>query len=100
MDPILLEEDFNRKGDHLYNEIEKIWPMLIYLGEFESKLTNRKLHYFTCTNLKENGDCAIYDNRPTMCSDYPYGDKCEQSECTWDYAKNLPERTDLLKIIK
>ena len=42
---------------------------------------------FTCKHLQNNGDCAIYQTRPAMCRDYPYGRPCEWDECTWEQAR-------------
>ena len=37
---------------------------------------------FTCRHIADNGDCSIYENRPDMCSKYPYGDRCSYQGCT------------------
>lgn len=40
-------------------------------------------HFYTCVHLQQNGDCGIYDIRPTMCRDYPYGLPCRYPGCTF-----------------
>ena len=37
---------------------------------------------FTCARLQENGDCGIYETRPRMCTDFPYGRPCDVQGCT------------------
>ncbi len=32
--------------------------------------------YFTCGHLTDDFRCDIYDERPRMCRDYPYGKTC------------------------
>lgn len=63
---------------HNWQEIWMIHPMVIFLG----KDKKGKLRY-TCKNLqRETGVCMIYENRPSMCSGYPYQKKvCEYEEC-------------------
>ena len=40
-------------------------------------------HYtYGCKHLQETGDCAIYERRPRMCRDYPYGSRCPIEGCT------------------
>jgi Fe-S-cluster containining protein len=35
-------------------------------------------HHFTCKNWDEATRlCKIYEDRPTMCRDYPYGQECQ-----------------------
>lgn len=35
-------------------------------------------HHFTCKNWDEETRlCRIYEDRPTMCRDYPYGQECQ-----------------------
>jgi Fe-S-cluster containining protein len=41
---------------------------------------------FTCKHFDlVNRDCGIYETRPGMCRDFPYGSRCEHGErCGWD----------------
>jgi Fe-S-cluster containining protein len=64
---------------HKYQNGEQIRNMVIFL---EPHPTKPEYGYYTCKNLTTNGDCAIYDQRPRMCSEYPYGDKCVIPGCT------------------
>ena len=53
--------------------------MVIYLRPKE----NGKGHWYTCKHYdKVSGNCTDYENRPKMCSDYPYGGKCKYKGCT------------------
>jgi len=48
-------------------------------------------HYrYRCAHYDEDsGDCAIYDHRPDMCIDFPYGSACSFGErCEWDAARS------------
>ena len=68
-------------------------PIFVLLGEFKmNPYTGTKFDYltplYTCKELKENGDCGIYDSRPKVCRDYPHGRPCDFPECQWDEAKN------------
>ncbi len=41
-------------------------------------------HVYTCVHFVE-GNCTAYEERPLMCSDYPYGKTCEHGEaCGWE----------------
>ena len=48
--------------------------------------------WYTCRHLQESGDCGAYASRPWTCREYPYGHKCRYEDCTWDWARALPER--------
>jgi Fe-S-cluster containining protein len=37
---------------------------------------------FGCRNLGADGNCAIYEKRPLMCRNYPYGNECKFAGCT------------------
>lgn len=40
---------------------------------------------FTCAHFDaQTRGCNIYQTRPIMCRDYPYGRKCEHLDCEWD----------------
>lgn len=85
------EQRPDRNGRAQGREIWLIAPMAIHLGEFDRHPSGEvepppgagTAHYYTCAHLRENGDCGIYEIRPKMCSDYPYGRLCEHSSCTW-----------------
>lgn len=83
--------------------VQDIWliaPMAKYVGFLYKSPNGDKLskgaYYYSCKHLGENGDCTIYEMRPKMCADYPYGDKCEYVDCT------LPNRgaSERLKIVE
>lgn len=38
---------------------------------------------YTCRHFDQpSGNCTIYDDRPEMCRNYPYGRRCEDPDCT------------------
>lgn len=36
---------------------------------------------YTCKHHQTNGDCGIYQDRPSMCRNFPYGRPCESASC-------------------
>ena len=47
---------------------------------------------FTCRHFDtETNNCQIYDRRPGMCRNYPYGEECSFEGCTYTATK---EKTD------
>lgn len=46
-------------------------PLIVSSREEMQKRFVRNTSYFTCTKLKDN-KCSIYDQRPVMCSGYPF----------------------------
>lgn len=44
---------------------------------------------YSCRHLV-GGDCAVYDARPRMCRDYPYGRRCVERGCTLDTTSAPP----------
>lgn len=38
---------------------------------------------YTCRHF-DGANCTVYNERPNMCRDYPYGQPCEHSSCSWD----------------
>lgn len=78
-------ESIGRPPGH---DIEIITPMVVHLGLFDvSPTTGLKLvepsHFYTCRHFEAaTGDCGIYASRPRMCREYPYGDNCENPDCT------------------
>ena len=45
--------------------------------------------WYRCKNVKENGDCGIYEKRPSMCSRYPNESACLFIRCTSRAARHL-----------
>jgi len=106
--PEQLKEEYAKweAGEHTYRDIEIIAPMLIYRGEFnEAQLveycrsrgitpppshhglaSDVRGYYYTCRHHQENGDCAIYEERPDMCRGYPYRKRCEYPGCSVDHS--------------
>lgn len=52
--------------------------------------------WYTCSFLQPNGDCGIYDLRPSTCRDYPqyeHATRCAYQDCDWRLWKaGLPVR--------
>jgi len=81
------------------NEIYLLYPMIVYLGEFDhpvfpeyyhdgysahcynSKGERTTQHFYFCKHLSPDRDCSIYDIRPSMCSRYPYNRTCVFADC-------------------
>jgi len=100
-----LDED--RAGEKARGEVdgssglwdeEQIYAMIVYLGEFTPLEAMTKFctrvpdgneepsgHYYTCNNLAADGNCSIYEARPHMCRDYPYGEPCRYQKCTAEH---------------
>ena len=74
-------EEIQRRQDKIIDG-EQIAAMIVPLNKTVDCGDVVK-HLFTCKNLQSDGDCSIYDSRPRMCSDYPYGRQCGLKECTW-----------------
>jgi Fe-S-cluster containining protein len=78
-----------------YMDLEQIAGMVEYLDSKRSACAgNPMYHYYRCKNLQPNGDCGIYDTRPDMCRDYPYGRPCKIEGCTWDAVQPKPGGED------
>lgn len=56
-----------------------IGSMVRFIGR-----NGRGVHHYACTHLDGEGNCSIYEQRPEMCRDYPYGETCRFRECAWD----------------
>jgi len=80
-------EDQSKPPPH-FKEIHIVGPMLIYIGrgnflDGEFAPDENGTYFYTCKNHDVvTGDCKIYQNRPKMCSDYPYGGVCAYKGCT------------------
>lgn len=61
-------------GRTFLDDIWLIYPM-VRLARTEQE-DGKTLHYYRCTHLTVEGKCGIYENRPAMCAEYPYGREC------------------------
>src|SRR3954467_12700015 len=53
------------------------------------KLKTGEKNWYTCKNyIKETHSCGIYETRPNMCKEYPYGSPCQYKTCTWDAGRD------------
>lgn len=90
--PVTVRPDGSRRVRPI--DIDKIAPMLEHLGDGPPGSLpgsprprpdpdmSQVLHFYRCRNLQPNGDCGIYETRPLMCRDYPYGEACRHDGCT------------------
>jgi Fe-S-cluster containining protein len=86
-----------KEGAPLSRDIgfEDIWTialMVRYLGTddigVDGNKLNAKAHWYTCIHFnKETNDCDIYEQRPAMCRNYPYGSPCLYPGCTYKEAR-------------
>lgn len=72
---------------------DKLADMLVPL-ETETREDGTLAHWFTCRHLLPSGDCGDYENRPEMCSGYPYGKACNFDGCTLVPADQLVRQHD------
>lgn len=86
-------------------EIRQIADMVVYLGWLPEQPDlipvaaigrgpGKMSNFYTCRNLKPNGDCGIYDTRPRMCRDYPYGSPCRYTDCASTCARTTGKGSD------
>lgn len=68
-----------------------------------------KIYYYYCPKLGEDNLCTIYENRPSICKDFPYNPlKLLPSECSFNEWKNkvahqamlLKAKTDIVDFYK
>jgi Fe-S-cluster containining protein len=73
-------------------DIHLIFPMVIPLGKHDKtpqgSPVNTPVDWFTCKHFDKGMSlCTIYDHRPQMCRDYPYGSWCTYPGCQHDRAE-------------
>jgi len=80
-----------------YYEAEQRWADLGYGSLEEScnfQYSSQPLytcrHWDTDTRL-----CSVYDQRPSLCADFPYGESCHHKGC--DYRKDIDYLVQLAK---
>ncbi len=86
-----------RHGGGQMGIINDVWILALMirpLGEFRvNPVTGAKyakpVAFYSCSHLNANGDCGIYDRRPAMCRNFPYGKECENPKCSWDQVKRI-----------
>lgn len=95
--------DGTKSTGHRREELEQVAGMVIPLKpakEYEFLVdgvtpvpADARGYYYTCKHHDEaTGNCLNYENRPNMCSAFPfYGNpstRCEYKECTWEDGRN------------
>lgn len=93
--PEQLKEKFD--NNRLDKRDRQVPGMVIYLGQHEKyegwPTTGLPEHLYTCKNFdRETNNCMVYETRPGMCSDYPYGTRCRYESCTGTHADVLVTR--------
>ncbi len=71
------------EGHYGLQDAQKLRSMLVPVRREED---GRWL--YSCRHLLPNGDCDDYENRPYMCSAFPYGKPCPYPDCTWDQGRH------------
>ena len=93
-----------------YDDLQTIAAMVIPLGrrknnpvntttaEYRAECQKGAGYYYTCIYFDgDTRDCTIHKERPTMCSDYPYGKSCEYKSCTWKDAVKATTKPETFK---
>lgn len=64
----------------VWQDGETIVDMVIFL---EKDSYRENSYWYTCRHFDTvSGNCKNYENRPRMCSQYPYGGGCRYEGCT------------------
>ena len=102
----------------LIQDIHLIAPMLVYLGYMPNpaksvNLSDEELlgepepkaHFYRCKHFDPKARvCSIYEIRPVMCREYPYGSACNYDACTWierkEKRETTKERCERLRVLK
>jgi hypothetical protein len=77
---ILFQNKLAHLGKSKWNQKDmlKVAEMVIY-----QRPNERGGYRYTCKHWDvSSGNCLNYENRPTMCRDYPYGKECKYKDCT------------------
>lgn len=75
------------------DDLAKILDMLVFIESSGDKDAHGA--FYTCKHLAANGDCQIYDQRPRMCSAYPYGLECRFPGCAFEQPEDLSKATSM-----
>ena len=98
--PLQYEQIQQRANETPTPENRQIADMLIpitrarYTGISDNILHETPGPTYTCKHHLPNGDCGIYENRPKMCRNYPYGQPCPYIGCTYRVTEELCTVTD------
>ena len=84
-----------RRGDNWRwdNYDEEWYGQLELIGEAEGLVEGENTHIYKCPHFcyqEGVGTCLIYDQRPGICKDFPYGKWVKGFEnCVWSLEKQL-----------
>ncbi len=94
----------NRDGELLV-----VYGMVLPLSDqqnpSERYQDGRLMYRYTCKHLDADNNCGIYKTRPSMCSDYPYGNDCDHKDQGCTLTRNTgvtnvkPKKSKLLSVI-
>jgi len=71
----------HRRGEKAPNDIERVYDMLIYLGQYKTEECGHG-HHYTCRHLDaDTGVCGIYEERPEVCRLFPGDNECQYATC-------------------
>lgn len=81
-------------GEHYYRQSSYAVALFQPLGEhtvnpISGMVYDSPRELFTCAALGEDGLCTIYDNRLTLCHNYPHG-RCKQPGCRCEVYTQTP----------
>lgn len=62
---------------------------MLFYGQLEPTLGADGVYRYKCGHFERDaeglGNCTVYDQRPTMCSKYPYGEPVHEfADCSWN----------------
>lgn len=74
-------------------DVHLIYPMVIPLfggrkqnWEPQQKRVCNGIYHYTCKHFdKKTSNCTIYESRPQVCVDYPYGRPCNYKNCNCSF---------------
>ena len=109
--PVQVGDILYRSQPRIPQDIHLIAPMVTYLGHYDTPASQNTVpevmrleHHYTCKHYDAaTHNCTIYDIRPAMCREYPYGHGCNYAACTWESQRRKPRALPVVdneKIVK
>ena len=78
---------FEGREKDLVNHFSPMDSMLFF-GQLIPTLTETGSYSYACGYFERDADglgiCTIHDTRPSMCSEFPYGEPTRYDRCTWN----------------
>jgi Fe-S-cluster containining protein len=81
-----------QNGRDRFQDGHLLADILVFKGTTGEEYNNGGVRYwFTCSKFdKTTGNCTIYEQRPWMCREFPYGRECEHEDCTEGSLPDVP----------